>query len=1334
MIQLYQYDEEFNEFMTWLFEDYDNLKMYIMGGSPDGGNYVNSLLIFNELYHTYKDDLFDHTLSSTNIKNSEVYQKMMTSISLGYATTVRFWTAKSGEEVGELTSYDHPSVSNPIDRYLVYKVLRNEGLLGYSGTDGTFVFSNQMFDSLEVEEMRYVLNTAMNDEMITWLNWYAQSDLAITNHGEGRERNPYRYLKYNSGFNFYLDQFHDMSLFDSWDEKYDFSRFGIDTLYYEAPLPWVVFEAGAICWGISKLGDNLWSSFGVPSNAISQPNHLAYIFSSYDADNDQLYWGGIWNNITNWGTSGPGGTTAFSDKFKTRMPLTWGSDSSVSGYCASYLFLSQENINHFETYTNSQMIILLENTYQNDNQILEEIYKEAIHVNSIDYDAWLALTKLYASDVSKTNEELLLHLENISIALKYQPLPMYDLFRLIEPRFSDSGEYSMHYHMLLAKNLNDCIGVTQDETLEYIGVKQVATHLSGSVDTDIASFSFDGEDANTIVLSESKFGGSNTVWDYSLDGGVHWTQVEDMKQLLSEEELQIITSEFGIQVHIVGASYSSDNIFSISINETSLPTNLYANDLENKLFGTTSSLEYYDETLNTWKLLSEGYPEDMDQDISLTIRVKGIGLNKPSDSETHIFTKDSDIEARTYVSIDRLSVYDYSSHTSKELPSYAIDGNINTGFHTTADGQRYITIQLDEAIMLSAIEYTPRLQGSNGQVIDAQVYVSMNGIDFTLAGSASGWAQDFTTKSLDLEEPVEALYIKFHAQQGRSNFLAISMLNIFEDISEGVDTSILIESIESVENTLVDTTFNKTQVAKDTLTSVLNEAIVLLNNTDATQDQIDAMITKLVKAELDYKQSSDVEIPVGSVTYSTTSPTNQDVIATLHIADGVKIINNNGSNEYIFTDNDSFTFIFEKDGVEGNAIATVSNIDKVAPTASIVYSEIVGMNAILATLTNTSEDIIITNNNGSSKYVFMENGTFTFEYKDLAGNNATTIATVNSLVKDTQELIFHYTGSLEYTILKGVPFTLPDIKASVDSNYIPVDTKVLLNDKEVEFSSKVAGNYSIQYIANNEGIEETLTIHVLVIDIPDSFIYVSGNGNEDSPYTMYSEVDNASEDIQSLFSNLLKAQYTILVTNREVLEDGYIEYTIQSIHEVSSSQKIKMRVKENDTVEQIIYPYYVSVPNPPLEDKNELIPQVDKNENTFTSTSKPSIDKEVIVEVADKDLTEYIKELDLLILNFMELNEKDYTSKSYLVLKEYIELAKQLLVNESNITLDSLTEMIEDVNASWNALQFEKASEDIMEPIEINDKSNSYLIIIFFIAITLLTLFGFKVISIIINK
>jgi len=82
--------------------------------------------------------------------------------------------------------------------------------------------------------------------------------------------------------------------------------------------------------------------------------------------------------------------------------------------------------------------------------------------------------------------------------------------------------------------------------------------------------------------------------------------------------------------------------------------------------------------------------------------------------------------------------------------------------------------------------------------------------------------------------------------------------------------------------------------------------------------------------------------------------------------------------------------------------AVVSNVDGTPPTA-VVETIVTTGNKTAGNVTvklKPSEPIRVTNNHGSQTYTFKENGTFTFEFLDEAGNSGTAVATVNKIDKE----------------------------------------------------------------------------------------------------------------------------------------------------------------------------------------------------------------------------------------------------------------------------------------------------------------------------------------------
>ncbi|WNR45408.1 cadherin-like beta sandwich domain-containing protein [Paenibacillus roseipurpureus] len=149
-----------------------------------------------------------------------------------------------------------------------------------------------------------------------------------------------------------------------------------------------------------------------------------------------------------------------------------------------------------------------------------------------------------------------------------------------------------------------------------------------------------------------------------------------------------------------------------------------------------------------------------------------------------------------------------------------------------------------------------------------------------------------------------------------------------------------------------------------------------------------------------YIQVTDLIAPTATVTYSTTEPTNQDVTATITPSEPVTITNNGGSNTYTFTENASFTFEFvDAAGNTGTVEATVANIGRIAPTATVAYSTTDPTNQDVTATITASQPITVTNNGGLTSHTFTDNGSFTFEFVDAAGNTGTAVATVANIDK-----------------------------------------------------------------------------------------------------------------------------------------------------------------------------------------------------------------------------------------------------------------------------------------------------------------------------------------------
>ena len=758
---LAQYKEEYKDTINWLMNDTKTLKLYLVGGKPEG-SYLNSIKVLSDLYTTYKDDLLNTNQTKYGTTLGDLYRTMMLSLSLTESGNVYLWV-------------DGTVQSNAITRYEIYKKLHL-----HEGQDLELI-ENKTFESLTVEEMRWVMNTVIDDEEILWLNDY------VRNEGKGAT-SPYNYIKYTFDYDYTLDKYYSLENYDNWNQKYHLSKYNI-TYKKGHPKLWVVFEEGSVCGGLSKTGSCIWGAYkGLPNTCVSQPAHCAYIYYTQD-DNGNGIWN-LGNNVSGWGKSGR------TEHLNVRTMNDWGNGSYTTGWNANYILLAQAAQNEYEKYEKAEEILMLANVYKDDNQKLEKVYRKAIETENLNFDAWLGLINLYTNDSTKTENDYYTLAKEIVKVYTYYPNPMYDLLNLIKPHLT-SVEYTTSFTLLQTNALTVASKATNADSIQSQAVKQVAEELLGNVDTSIANFSFDGDNAGKIVLS-SRYDGTDVAWDYSLDGGITWTQVEDHMVQLTDEEISSITAEKDIRVHIIGVDYSNENIFIIDIQDSlGLPLNLYANDLENKLVGATNYMQWRYENSNEWTSFSIEEP-DLTEDKTIIVRVGATGLYLAGDTtETYTFTKDTLPDTNKYVPIKHLSIHYVSSEqTGSDDAINCIDGNINTIWHTShnaSDSDRTIILKLDEPIYLSSFQYVPRQFGTNGRVKNAILYVSMDGINWTAVGNATNWENNANSKTIELEEATKTQYVKFVTTEnwgdGR-NFASAAMFNLFEDItktSEDVD-------------------------------------------------------------------------------------------------------------------------------------------------------------------------------------------------------------------------------------------------------------------------------------------------------------------------------------------------------------------------------------------------------------------------------------------------------------------------------------------------------------------------------------------------------------------
>ena len=159
-------------------------------------------------------------------------------------------------------------------------------------------------------------------------------------------------------------------------------------------------------------------------------------------------------------------------------------------------------------------------------------------------------------------------------------------------------------------------------------------------------------------------------------------------------------------------------------------------------------------------------------------------------------------------------------------------------------------------------------------------------------------------------------------------------------------------------------------------------------------------------------------------------------------------------------------------------VKKIITIDKTAPVGTITYSTEGPTNGnVTATITFNEENVTITNNEGRNTYVFEQNESFTFEFKDAAGNEGEATARVNNIDKTEPQIVFkdlkiqkveekdyvkvsagmtkdEIIGKMDKDALKGI---VPEFTNLTKDGKIKTGTEIKINE-EVVYTVVVKGD------------------------------------------------------------------------------------------------------------------------------------------------------------------------------------------------------------------------------------------------------------------------------------
>lgn len=846
-----------------------------------------------------------------------------------------------------------------------------------------------------------------------------------------------------------------------------------------------------------------------------------------------------------------------------RLLLEWGQkDYNVlnSGNNVSYMLLAQDALNDYDKYLESMYYNLIANSYAAGSAEHEEALNKSLEHYSKNLDSIHGLYKSYCADVNTTDKEWLELARKVATEYRYFPAPMVDLLNIIKPHIKNEV-LKIELDMLQTESLNMASVATANESLQYDACKAVVKSLLGQNAKELASFSFDGDNANTIVIDES-YANSTIQVRVSLDGGNTWEQFENgqifttSKSIkLTDEQVKKINANDDILVGLMG----TDKNFCIDIKDGKvLGDSVYLNDDENLLIGdNTSNLEYSIDNGATWK----DYTPGLNSDTRIEGNTKVLFRYKPHDvyiqgkSEEFTFTENTVDPKSNYLQLKHVKLYKYCSQENGDKNHAAanfIDGSGKTAWHNTYDGEfdnKFYSVEFDRVRYISKLIYTPG-HSFNGRLRTGKIYTSMDGQNWDEVHTFTDLDSNENTKTIALSESVEAKYLKIavtdtygNSDGERNKFISGSMLNFYEDTTKEYKADVKIEY--STENKTNKDVTAKLILPKDCVAVGETEHIFKDNGTFEFK-YIDA--NKVEQSIIAEVNNIDRELPTMTYTFDNESLTNKDVTLTItefskanvRVVDikeensvvnpivMARAINGNTNvtpnvypNTYTFTENKTVVFTIADEAGNVNTIpVTVNWIDKDAPTATVEYDINSWTNGqVTATLVNPSEDITITNTtDGSNTVVFNENGSFTFEFVDKAGNKGSAIANINWFDFNDIKTILQYEDVVENDNSSSDEVK-PDyvvVKLSVDEEKV----EILNNNgsNEVKFVKNGVFKFRARMIDTGEEFDIMVEVDWLAetaaedespIEIPTVDDSNDGNGNDSSND---SEDDSNDED------------------------------------------------------------------------------------------------------------------------------------------------------------------------------------------------------------------------------
>jgi hypothetical protein len=269
-----------------------------------------------------------------------------------------------------------------------------------------------------------------------------------------------------------------------------------------------------------------------------------------------------------------------------------------------------------------------------------------------------------------------------------------------------------------------------------------------------------------------------------------------------------------------------------------------------------------------------------------------------------------------------------------------------------------------------------------------------------------------------------------------------------------------------------------------------------------------AKVNSIDKTAPKIKILADITRPTqNNVTVTVSFSDDKEIAEVIHNMEVENVTASEGKLVYTCMENKTVQVtVIDVAGNETTEEFAVNNIDRITPAGTIEYAPDSITNQDVRAVLTLNETGGVLNNDGKMEYIFTENGEFTFEFEDAAGNRSSMPASVNWIDKLPPR------GSLEYsrTELSNMPVVVT-LKTDSDA--------IILNNGGESSRTFYTNGYFTFRITDDAGNAVNLKAEVWNIDEERPQIALKGNSYEciiqNEPYVEagYKAIDNIDGDI-----------------------------------------------------------------------------------------------------------------------------------------------------------------------------------------------------------------------------